>query len=92
MMDDGARESRCPPTSNNTHQHKFIMKRVLLSLTLVVLCAAGALAQDTEPTAMQIWLDVRLWKQIVGEAVPYVPPATYPRPLQEFYAYKNAAR
>jgi hypothetical protein len=41
---------------------------------------------------VQIWLDVRLWKQIVGEAVPYLPPATYPRPLQEFYAYKNAAR
>jgi len=88
----GARESRCPPTSDNAHQHNPIMKKVLLSLTIMVLCSAGALAQDTEPTAVQIWLDVRLWKQIVGEAVPYVPPATYPRPLQEFCAYKNAAR
>ena len=67
------------------------MKKVILSLTTLVLCAAGALGQSAEPTAVQIWLDVRLWKQIVGEAVPYVPPSTYPRPLEEFYAYKNAA-
>jgi hypothetical protein len=67
------------------------MKRTILSITISALCAAGALGQTTGPTPAQIWLDVRMWKQIVGDAVPYVPPTVYPRPLMEFYAYKNAA-
>jgi len=60
-------------------------------MTISALCAAGTLGQTTGPTPAQIWLDVRMWKQIVGHAVPYVPPTVYPRPLMEFYAYKNAA-
>lgn len=58
---------------------------------MLALFAVGAVAQTTEPTSTQIWLDMRLWKQIVGDAVPYVPPTIYPRPIEEFYAYKNAA-
>ena len=58
---------------------------------MLVLCAVVAVAQTTEPTSTQIWIDMRLRKQIVNNAVPYVPPTVYPRPIEEFYAYKNAA-
>lgn len=68
-----------------------VMKKPIHSLLVLALCAASAAAQTTGPTPAQIWLDVRMWKQIVGDAVPYVPPTIYPRPLMEFYAYKNAA-
>lgn len=68
------------------------MKTTIRSLIILALCAVGAVAQTTEPTSTQIWLDMRLWKQIVGNAVPYIPPTVYPRPIEEFYAYKNAAR
>lgn len=72
-------------------QQLSFMKKPIHSVLVFALCTLGAVAQTTEPTSTQIWLDMRLWKQIVGEAVPYVPPKAYPRPIEEFYAYKNAA-
>lgn len=73
-------------------QQPSLMKKLIHCVLLLAFCAMGAVAQATEPTSTQIWLDVRLWKQIVGNAVPYVPPTVYPRPIEEFYAYKNATR
>lgn len=73
-------------------QQSSLMKKLIHSVLFLAFCAMSAVAQATEPTSTQIWLDMRLWKQIVGNAVPYVPPTVYPRPIEEFYAYKNAAR
>ena len=76
-----------PPPNTN----KIIMNTIIRSLIILSLSTTGLLAQ-IEPTPIQIWFDVRMWKQIVGDAMPYVPPSEYPRPILEFYSYKSAAR
>ena len=75
-----------PPNPNPNY-----MNTITRSLIILSLCATALHAQ-TAPTQGQIWNDVWMWKQIVGDALPYVPPSKYPRPLQEFYTYKNAAQ